>query len=114
MAKAKKKLKSVKKTPRTLTVQEALEAESRVHRIALMQKDTEIFKVNVENENLKSQLYQLQTKLSLSYIESKSRDLKLHGEAVMTAEKSSTQFLDSLKEKYEVGKLVYDPRDIRN
>lgn len=110
MAAKKKVVKSTNKGPRTLTTLEVSDVESRLHKISMLQKETELIKSAMEKIELKGKIFQLQAEVSAQSLKEQQRKLKEHGAKVLAAEKSSTEFIDGLREKYGIkGRLAYDP-----
>jgi len=111
MPRKKKALKSVKKaenTPKILSIGEALEAENLSNKILLLRKDTELFKAKIDVATLRLRAFEQEVLIQRNNVDSVKRDLKSHGEGVMTAEKRYQSFKDRLCEKYGVSKLSYN------
>lgn len=109
MPRTKKKTKPIKEEPKKLSTQEALAAEERVQKIERLHDKTALFKTEMENLELRTKIFELQSEIGKLQLSKKKLELREHGQKVMLAESSSLEYLNGLKEKYGVSKLVYDP-----
>ena len=112
MTKTKKKVKSAPKAPKKLTAEEVLEASERSFKVSLLKKDTELKKSKMERLSLQRRVFELEANLKSKQISEAQVELKLHGDAVMNAEKGHNQYVEQLCKKYGVEELSFDPETL--
>jgi hypothetical protein len=108
MAKSQKKLEKVLK----LEIEEVLKLERNSQEVEILQKETLLQKSLLDKKSLEILAIDAELELNKLQLEKLKRELIEHGKKTMLKENSATDYVDMLKQKYNVLAsefLAYDP-----